>query len=107
MPEPVNGPGFILRIDLTIPHNEHNFYVLLPKNPRKWATAMKESAEREDGVSMNVCTLPHGCGGVGIAFSPCFESDVVSSENFAFVVDHDTLAEMIRVLQLALDHYKP
>lgn len=98
-----------LTIRVEIPREAVNHYICLPKDPIAWKEKMQKGIENVGQITMVVDTMAHGCDGASIGFFPEYgsgESYDVSGEGFGFVVNRETLTQMHRALQRALEEYK-
>jgi len=93
-----------VKLDVDIPHEETNDYVVIPADLQAWADSLKMHMDQSGRIEMRIDTLAHGCGSCSITFEdgsrgyyPALEAGKV----FGFTVSLAKLKELADAFALA------
>ena len=95
------------KIDVSIPNNASNDYVVFPDDVQAWVDGMKKGMENTGDIEVQIDTIAHGCGSCAIMFThPEYANgyhELEDGKMFGFIVDGDTLRELAKAFSAAAD----
>lgn len=98
----------MVKISLDVPHEESDYYVVLPKDAKQWAEQMDASLSKVGGFELVIDSVAHGCDGVSLSFEPsgngrgCGFPALDDRTAFGFIADRKTLKTLVLALQTAI-----